>query len=275
MRTRILAHVSDLHFGRGAAHDRRAASICDTLLARGVDHVVVSGNVTHRGRAQQLEQFACAFAPFASSGRLTVVPGNHDRLGDDVSAPLRGGERVMVTRTPGLHLVRYDSTGPHNRSWLADHGVLDRDALEEIVHAFDDAGPDAVAALVLHHHLLPLPHDSRAERIASWLGLASGAELELGRELLARLRGRCDLVLHGHRHDPGAAIHFPADRRPISLFNAGCTPQLGQVRLFVHGRGVLFDRPVWVRTNVAVDRSAQPPRAVAGPDRHVPVGPPP
>ena len=46
-------------------------------------------------------------------------------------------------------------------------------------------------------------------------------ELERGRELLARIRGRCDLVLHGHRHVPSAHTLFAGEPRPLGLYNAG------------------------------------------------------
>jgi hypothetical protein len=94
--------------------------------------------------------------------------------------------------------------------------------------------------------VVPLPHDNPAERLISWLGWGSGEELILGRQLLLALRGRCDLVLHGHRHDP---VALPADgneRRPLSLFNAGSSTELGHVRLFMHRRGRLAAPPIWM-----------------------------
>jgi Icc protein len=128
----------------------------------------------------------------------------------------------------------------------ASHGLLTRDDVEAIVEAFDHAPPDALSVLLLHHHLLPLPHDNHAERLASWLGWGSGGELELGSELLSALRGRCDLVLHGHRHDPGTTSVFAEDARPLSLFNAGSSTELGHVRLFVHRQGRLIAPPRWL-----------------------------
>lgn len=57
MRTHTLAHLSDLHFGLSPGVERMAAALCQTLLAARVDHVVVSGDVTHRGRRDELERF--------------------------------------------------------------------------------------------------------------------------------------------------------------------------------------------------------------------------
>src|SRR5512142_1489490 len=96
--SRTLAHVSDLHLGRDAATDRAAARVDDVLL---------TGDVTNRGRAAEHARFEALFAPVRE--RLVVVPGNHDRLGDDVARRMMRA-RVEVERRPGLHLVRVDST---------------------------------------------------------------------------------------------------------------------------------------------------------------------
>jgi 3',5'-cyclic-AMP phosphodiesterase len=44
------------------------------LLERAVDHVVVSGDVTHRGRRRELERFREIFAPLEERGRLSIIP---------------------------------------------------------------------------------------------------------------------------------------------------------------------------------------------------------
>ena len=69
------------------------------LVAADVDHIVVTGDVTHRGRNSELEQFYTTFEPILD--RLTVVPGNHDCLGDNVT------QRIM----PGARVTAYHSSG--------------------------------------------------------------------------------------------------------------------------------------------------------------------
>jgi 3',5'-cyclic AMP phosphodiesterase CpdA len=246
MSTRTLAHLSDLHVGRSDESDATLAAMCQTLCKRDVQHVVVTGDVTHRGRMQEWERFSDCFGPLDAQGRLTVVPGNHDRLNDDVGGHLMPDHRVMIERHPGLHLVLFDSTGPHNRNFIACHGEMSAADLEAISDAFDGAPEDSLSVLLLHHHLLPLPHDNHGERMLSWLGWGSGAELSRGRELLGRLRGRCDLILHGHRHDPVTMSLFGEDDRPLSMFNAGSSTELGHVRLFRHQQGRLVAPPMWL-----------------------------
>jgi Icc protein len=243
---KTLAHLSDLHVGRGDESDRALEGMCQVLIRRSVEHVVVTGDITNRGRRSEWERFRRAFSPLAELGRLTVIPGNHDRLGQDVGATIMGGRRVQVESHAGLHLVLFDSTGPHNRSLLSSHGLMSEPDVSDILRAFDRAPRDAMAVLLLHHHLVPLPHDNPAERLISWLGLGSGEELPLGRQLLSSLRGRCDLVLHGHRHDPVTMQVYPDVQRPLSLFNAGSSTELNHVRLFMHRHGRLTAPPVWM-----------------------------
>ena len=273
MSEKTLVHLSDLHVGRGEGGDDVLERMCRQLLRRKVDHVVVTGDITHRGRQGEWERFRAAFAGLEAEGRLSLVPGNHDRLNDEVAtAMMPGGARVVVEPRPGLHLVGFDSTGPHNRSFRASHGLLTRADVEQIVEAFDRAPPETLGVLLLHHHLLPLPRDNHAERLASWLGWASGGELELGGELLLALRGRCDLVLHGHRHDPGTTSVFGEDDRPLSLFNAGSSTEIGHVRLFVHRHGRLVAPPRWLPAGLTVPApflEYVTASAVTGSDSHV------
>jgi 3',5'-cyclic AMP phosphodiesterase CpdA len=240
---RTLAHVSDLHVGRA----RGQAALEDLVAALErdeVDTVVVSGDVTHRGRRDELRAFERLFAGLRAGGRLVVVPGNHDRLGDDVSARLQD-ERVIVDARPGLHLVRFDSTGPHNRNLLCGHGLVTDDDLQALESAFASPAPGSLRVLVLHHHLLPLPEEGLHERVVSWLGLPHAAELRAGWQLADRLRSRCDLVLHGHRHVPASTSLFPGDRWPLVLFNAGSTPELGRYRAVRHQGGRILSAARW------------------------------
>jgi len=235
---RTLAHVSDLHVGKDAATDRAAARLCEALLAADVDEVLVTGDVTHRGRAVEHARFERLFAPLRD--RLLVVPGNHDRLGDDVARHMMEG-RVEITRRTGLHVVRADSTAAHNRALLDGHGALSAADVDAIDAAVDAAPRGALVVLMLHHHLLPLPPEGIGERLANLLGWPNAAELERGRELLARVRGRCDLVAHGHRH-AASETSLAAPGRPLRVMNAGCTTELGRARLLAHAGGrILVD----------------------------------
>lgn len=252
MRPATLAHLSDLHFGI-PAHERTAGSLVRSLLAAKVDHVVVTGDVTNRGRRDELARFHELFAPFRATGRLTVVPGNHDRLGDDVAPGLMRGARVDVVSRPGLHLVRVDSTAEHNRQFLRAHGELSREVLARVDEALDMAPAGTLCAVLLHHHVLPLPEESMFERLSATLGLPNTAELRLGSELLELVRGRCDLVLHGHRHVPTERRLDDTPLRPLALYNAGSSTTLARMRIFRHEAGRLLAAPHWLHADVEQD----------------------
>jgi 3',5'-cyclic AMP phosphodiesterase CpdA len=80
-----IAHLSDLHLSalHKRSHIRRTRRVLDYVNALGVDHVVVTGDITADGTA---EDYRVARSVFASAGmltpgRMTVAIGNHDVFG--------------------------------------------------------------------------------------------------------------------------------------------------------------------------------------------------
>ncbi len=224
------------------------AQLCRTLLQSRVDQVVVTGDLTQSGKHQQLKSFQRLFAPLLETGRVSLVPGNHDRVGEDAGAQLMHGERVAIQESPGLFLVLVDSTAPHNRSALAAHGQLCARVLEQVYLAFASAPDQSLKVLALHHHLLPLPEESVWEHLASALRLPHAGELALGTQLLQLIRGRCDLVLHGHRHVPRSLQLTGVEGETLAIYNAGSSAELQRVRIFTHAGGRLTSAPVWLST---------------------------
>jgi len=247
---RTLAHISDLHVGLDRRTDGWTAALADALAEEDVDLVLLTGDVTHRGRRSELAAFERLFAPVRD--RLVVVPGNHDRMGDDVASAMMPGSRVEAELRPGALVVRLDSTAPHNRSPIASHGALTAEDIDAVSRAVEGAPPATLVVLMLHHHVHPLPEDHLQERIATLLGLPNAGELDLGRALLERLDARCDLVLHGHRHAAGELVVAPGSR-PLRVINAGSTPRLRCARILTHRAGrVLSER--WLE--IGAPRSA-------------------
>jgi 3',5'-cyclic-AMP phosphodiesterase len=238
---RKLAHISDLHLGESSLRQRRAARLVDALLAEAVDHVVLTGDVTHNGRIEEYELFEALFRPLRERGLLTVVPGNHDCGGENVAELLADELRVSVDTRDELFMVCVNSTAPHNvKSWRA-HGELGLKTLEAVDAALALAPRGRLRCVLLHHHLLPLPVEGWGEWFAERFGWPHAGELPLGRELLKRVRGRCDLVLHGHRHRPR---HFHLEGPgALQVLNAGSTTELGAFRVIGHRAGQLH----WVR----------------------------
>jgi 3',5'-cyclic-AMP phosphodiesterase len=243
-----LAHLSDLHLGASESHDWAAAELVCALLREQVDHVVVTGDVTHAGTEREYLRFQRLFAPLLLEGRLTVVPGNHDCGADDVAARmLPEGKRVDVEETSDLYLVRIDSTAPHNReASYRSHGDVCARVLADVDAALAGAPPEKLCALLMHHHPVHLPEESFVERFATFMGWPHASELALGEDLLRLALGRCDLALHGHRHVP-RELHIAAEStRPLRVFNAGSSTQLRRFRVFEQREGALLGEPSWV-----------------------------
>jgi 3',5'-cyclic AMP phosphodiesterase CpdA len=180
MAPKVLAHLSDLHLGRSQATDEAARRLCHSLIIADVDHVVVTGDITHRGRCADLDRFFEIFAPLLDDERLTYIPGNHDRNGEACGSDLMRGQRVQTARGEGLHLVQVDTTAPHNKSVIASHGELTHQMLEQIERAVREAPKGELVAVLLHHHVLPLPVEGIGEWFADTVGWPNADELGAG-----------------------------------------------------------------------------------------------
>jgi 3',5'-cyclic-AMP phosphodiesterase len=244
MATFRIAHLSDLHVG--LHRDAAIENLCAAVAESRCDVTLLTGDITHRGKRDEFERFRRAFAPLLENGSVAVVPGNHDRLSDDVGAQLMPGARVQAYLMHGTAwLVRIDSTAPHNRRIIDGHGLLTASDLDDVDRALGRAPPGTLVIAALHHHPLPLPDEDTFERLSTWLGWPNAAELARGPELLDVLRGRCDLVLHGHRHTPSDLRVFGGDRRPLRVLSAGSSVELDAFRIFEVSSGYIQDR--WVR----------------------------
>ena len=252
-----LVHISDLHVGRDEATDQAARRLARMLVEARVDRVLLTGDVTHRGLATEFARYERIFAPLLEAGRLVAVPGNHDRMGDDAARGLMRGGRVAVTSAAGLHVVRVDSTAPHNRSLIDGHGSLSTQDVADVRLALDEAPPGALPVVMLHHHVLPLPVEDLAERLATLVGLPCADELPLGEDLLGQILGRCRLVLHGHRHVPAEFRVALRGAEPMRILNAGSSTMLGRARIIAHVAGEIGWEG-WLATETVAARSWSP-----------------
>ena len=236
MAVTAFVHASDLHIGLSSKADRAAERLCQTVLREHTGPLLLTGDITHNGRRTEMERFRQLFAPLLQAERLIAVPGNHDRLGDDLGQALMHGGRVQTALAGGLFIVRLDSTGEHNRRWLDGHGEITGRDIDEVEAALRGAPAGAQTILMLHHHPLPLAHDNPVEALVSLLGWPSARELQNGGLLLSRIRGLCDAVLHGHRHVPAEMAPWPSDPRPLRVFSAGSSTLQRSFRVFRSAR---------------------------------------
>jgi 3',5'-cyclic-AMP phosphodiesterase len=230
-----LAHLSDLHLGERPELAASARALVRSVLEQQIDHVVVTGDITHTGSISEYETWLDVFAPLLEARKVTVVPGNHDRAGDGVAELLSDGLRVSVDGREGLFMVCIDSTAPHNRSTFRSHGDLGEQMLRAVEGALERAPRGWTRCVLLHHHVLPMPIEGIGEWFAERFGWPHASELTLGSELLRRLHGQVDLVLHGHRHVARESVLEGV--RPLRVANAGCSTALGAYRVFEHAEG--------------------------------------
>lgn len=255
-----LAHVSDLHLGESPRNATSARALVRSLIETEIDHVVVTGDVTHAGRIDEYEQWLEIFDPLLRAKKVTVVPGNHDVAGDGVAELLSDELDVSVDGREGLFMVCIDSTAPHNKATFRSHGALCERMLAAVDDALELAPGGWTRVVMLHHHVLPLPIEGVGEWFAERFGWPHAAELPLGRELLRRVQGRADLVLHGHKHVPREQVL--GGERPLRVANAGSSTHLGAYRVFAH-EGAVVKPGEWVRVDPSQPNAHMPIRQTA------------
>ena len=182
-----IAQISDLHCG--------SPHFVPSLLDRAIievnglepDVVIVSGDLTNEGFAQQFET-AREYIDRIECEHVIVVPGNHDsRNVGYVHFEELFGDRSPQYHASGVSIVAVDSTEPD-----LDHGTIGRGRYPAIEEAFDREA--FLKVFVLHHHLLPIPGTGRERNVVH----------DAGDALECLLRAGVHLVLSGHKHVPHA-----------------------------------------------------------------------
>lgn len=238
-----IAHVTDLHL----ANTREDRALIERLVASweeyGVDHVVVTGDVTHDGDARILGRFDrelrhCGW----SEQRCTVLGGNHD-LEAFRAFRRRFGWEVATWRKLDegrIGLVTVDTVkagGVVDRRLWSPRGWLTSDELAALDDALKHCAGCETLILALHHHVFHTPASDRdwlmtlgtilPGRLKMWGRLENADELlELAGERGVRM------ILSGHSHTPRA-------RRvgPIRCFIGGSTSMFEEYRLFDFDEG--------------------------------------
>jgi len=193
---RLIAHLSDLHFGR----ERRSAvaALQAELQALAPDLVIVSGDLTQRARAKQFvaaRDFLCALP-----GPTLTLPGNHDLPLYDVPRrafdPL-GMYRRFIARD--LCPYFYDDelavlalNTATASAWR--EGRVTAAQADLVRERFRDVPAAAIRILVTHHPLLGQAAGERGNTVA-------------GRDAVLAAAADCgaDVFLSGHTHVEHAA----------------------------------------------------------------------
>ncbi|MDI6707728.1 MAG: metallophosphoesterase [Candidatus Thermoplasmatota archaeon] len=183
-----IAHISDLHFGKGVDFNERVYEKGIKILNKlEKDFIFVSGDLTIDGllsdydfAKQQLELL---------EGKLVIVPGNHDErnLGYKLF-PEYFGEVDFVKSFGKIVLVGLASSEPDT-----DSGRLGR-RRHEIINQAVKNNKNKIVIVGFHHHLTPVPNSGREKNIIE----------DAGETLDIILKSGITIVLMGHRHVPYA-----------------------------------------------------------------------
>ena len=192
---RLIAHISDLHFGR---HDPGiAGALIEQINDTNPDLVVLSGDLTQRARTNEFIQ-ARHFLDRIRRPVL-IVPGNHD-------IPLYNLAHRFFS--PLWKFQRHIPSGIGGNDWYSDHelavlglntarsltlksGRVSQDQMNLIRRAFAHI-PDITWRIVVTHHPIAGAHGEPRIELAGRSVLALRAIADAGVHLL----------LSGHHHRP-------------------------------------------------------------------------
>ncbi len=206
---RIVAHLSDLHFGR--VDYRLLGSLLETIRELKPDLVAVSGDLTQRLRTHEFRE-ARAFLDRLPRPVL-VVPGNHD-------VPLHNPYGRFVGRLTRFRAYITDDLEPFfadsemavagvntARSLTFKNGRINQVQVDRLLERFCGLAPDVVRVVVTHHPFDLPEHHGAGE-------LVGRARMAI--EQLARCA--VDVYLAGHIHIGSA--HRTAARYRIHGYSA-------------------------------------------------------
>ena len=217
-----LLHISDLH--AGSVEETAVEQSLEPLLERTQPElIVVTGDLTHRGRRREHER-AAAF--LRGLGRpLLVIPGNHDipyTFPARFTRPWAEFERQWGTvepvfRSDELMVVGLNSVRP----WRHQSGQIRSVQIARTAELLAEAPKGALRVVALHHHLIGAPWRSRKRPVAHRSKVLAGF-VEAGAELI--LAGHIHQAAVSERHE------FEFDRNGLRGATVSIAPGLGQPR---------------------------------------------
>ncbi|MDQ3121017.1 MAG: metallophosphoesterase [Actinomycetota bacterium] len=206
MTARVL-HLSDLHMGHGEAWEPLAA-LGELIADMQPTLLVVTGDLAHRGRRQELETAAQLLRGIGLP--FLAVPGNHDipyTVPARFTRTFTDWEHVFGETEPsyaadGVVVVGLNSV----RRWRQQGGALEDEPLARALARLQEAPPDALRMVALHHHLAAPPWRAARKRPLSHRD-------DVLRKLVA---AGTELVIGGHVHQGGIA-----ERREFKVLEEG------------------------------------------------------
>jgi len=195
----LIAQLSDIHCGSSYFDERLMTEAVEEIAGVRPDLVVVGGDLTAEGYAQEFVQARTFLEPLFVFPHV-VIPGNHDSknvgyvhfrdIFGTEGASEKGDVTVHLQMAEGAEakpvtVVAVDSSKPD-----LNEGEVGRERYDWIRRQF--SLPHDFRVFCLHHHLVPVPGTGR-ERNTVWdAGDVLSLLVELG----------VDMALSGHKHVP-------------------------------------------------------------------------
>jgi 3',5'-cyclic-AMP phosphodiesterase len=240
-----LGHISDLHISDRSRYPRNgftakdcdrhssrvAKGLLDALREVGIDHLVVTGDLTLSAEPREFERAADLLRPWAQAGKLTVVPGNHDLWTEDA---VDTGRFLRAVGADGLGMRRPEPTYPcvvpigaevvlvalDSARWGEDPrttpGKLGSEQLRAARELCREHQKQGKATLLAFHHHVLLP----PERIPSDVHVARMPLADADQVIRLVAEQPVAAVLHGHRHC-AFRVDVPGVKGPVPILCAG------------------------------------------------------
>ncbi len=197
----------------------------------GVDHLVVTGDLTLSGEIREFERAADLLRFFADAGKLTVVPGNHDVW---TEGALETARFLRLVGPDGKGMRRAAPSYPHvvplgeeaviialdSARWGEEPyqtpGKLGSEQLKAARELARERGKqDKAVLLAFHHHVVLPPERVPSDACVSRMPLADADQV-------VRLVSDLPIaaVLHGHRHT-AFRVDLPGAHGPTPILCAG------------------------------------------------------
>ncbi len=198
------ARLQYLSFGRPLAPEARRNRVSSALrevCARNVDHLLITGDLTEDGHAEQFEVLAELLADSRiSPERVTLVPGNHDAYIDEggFARALRGPLRAYAATSSIASALRFRDvtivpvSTAFQQSPLRSAGAIAAHELASLAAIATDPSRAGYPIVFAQHH----PPGAAFMPLVQWLdGLTEHSAL-------SHLFRRCPHlhVMHGHTH---------------------------------------------------------------------------
>lgn len=247
-RGKRLSGYASWALGRRRHHDPLILDAAQRdVHAQGVDHALVTGDLTHVGLEQEFHLAARQLRALGDPERVFLIPGNHDcyvaadpAQGFDLWAPyLRGTPIASLDSRLARHLV--EPPAPDAAPRHADYptlrvagrfaaiglcsaiptrifragGLLGGPQLERLEGLLEELGRQGCFRVVMVHH--PVAADGEPARRALWDGAALRSVLG---------RAGAELVVHGHKHRRRVS-HLPGPSGEVPIVGVPSTTERG------------------------------------------------